>query len=244
MKQKQLSKYAKQQLAIWGIHICPRPDIFDNRNREITVVIDESCGDTVIFEDALTIRTTTENVEKLVDAIAENVNVNFTCAFFNAINSYGHVFRVFMKKSSGVRWWKEAIERVDFVMEMYGIDINAFTALDYQKCCRHLGGKTAFYRFIHDAVCYEFDDYPICFVCQNCRTNRHGERHCTTCFVPVGETSSSTKTLKLSDDYPISSDIIDLVEAMPHNECSSFIPRTNELGTKIVDWLDKMREKV
>ena len=55
MKQKQLSKYAKQQLAIWGIHICPRPDIFDNRNREITVVIDESCGDTVIFEDALTI---------------------------------------------------------------------------------------------------------------------------------------------------------------------------------------------
>ena len=140
--------------------------------------------------------------------------------------------------------WKEAIERIDFVMEMYGIDINAFTALDYQKCCRHLGGKTAFYRFIHDAVCYEFDDYPICFVCQNCRTNRHGERHCTTCFVPVGETSSTTKTLKLSDDYPISSDIIDLVEAMPHNECSSFIPRTNELGTKIVDWLDKMREKV
>ena len=218
MKQKQLSKYAKQQLAIWGIHICPRPDIFDNRNREITVVIDESCGDTVIFEDALTIRTTTENVEKLVDSIAENVNVNFACAFFNAINAYGHVFRVFMKKS--------------------------FTALDYQKCCRHLGGKTAFYRFIHDAVCYEFDDYPICFVCQNCRTNRHGERHCTTCFVPVGETSSTTKTLKLSDDYPISSDIIDLVEAMPHNECSSFIPRTNELGTKIVDWLDKMREKV
>ena len=50
--------------------------------------------------------------------------------------------------------------------------------------------------------------------------------------------------MKLSDDYPISSDIIDLVEAMPHNECSSFIPRTNELGTKIVDWLDKMREKV
>lgn len=240
-----IAEYVLRKLKLWGISIVERPDIFDNRNRNLVVIIDESVGDAVIFEDVLTLRMTVRTLEECVCTLSDAVSDDWLCAFFGAINSYGQTYRVLLKKMSGPKWWKAAVERIEFALEAYRIDIKRLDQFAYAKCELLLGGRNGVYQFIQDCVCFEMDEMPICFVCKNCKTMRNGNRICKRCYVPVSEETAVTSLLRLTTDYPISNRILDLVKTMPLNECSAFEPREDSIAVKTINWfIGKQKEVI
>ena len=226
--------YIRKKLHDWGVQIVNRPDIFDDRNRWVTVVLNEKI-DGVCFKDALTLTMSADTLNDLVYIMSCNICDDFMKDFIYAINMYGKWMKPIMKKQCGSKWWREALERIEYVLKIYEIDIKRFDQLDYNKCVAHFGSKRAFRQVIIDAVCYRFNDMPQCLICKHCKCKRDGSRVCSQVFVPVTE-GRGVKTLRIIADHQISNRVEDIAP-ITKNTCKRF--ETNH--TEIIDWAVRFR---
>lgn len=226
----------------WGIEVVPRPDIFKNRNRQVTIVVDESIPeDTIIFEDGITYRMSTTAIDQCVDTLIEHIDGRFIRCFVDAVNSYALWNRILIKKESGTEWLKNAIERVEFMLDMYNLDIHSFSKLDWFWCIAHFGGERNFTQLISDVIAYRTDElFSKCMICANCRCNRYGKRECKEVLVPVDETGTHVKTLRrLDDDQPISNLLEDILPTFAQREeC----PKFEENETTVIDAIIRFRD--
>ena len=102
MKEKKMNWFTSQKLAAWGISVIPRPDYWDNKNRKMTIVIDESLDDdTMVIEDGITFRMSVWAADEFVATLCENICDKFMETFVSAINSYSKWHIVLIKKASG-----------------------------------------------------------------------------------------------------------------------------------------------
>lgn len=231
-----MKRLTKETLKRWGVQVVERPDIFDNRNRCVTVVIDERNNDRVVFLDALTISTSSETLDEIVCCISGQIYEGFISNFIHAVNAYGKWMKVILKQESGLNWWKNAIDRVDFVLDAYGIQLKHCTKLDYIRMIETFG-MNGFTQLLTDAVCFNISELPKCYFCKHCQTNRKGERRCNRCYVPV-ENGQGVKTLRMISDTPISNQIVDILPTFEsREECSEFERR----NTSFIDWAVRFR---
>lgn len=238
-KERKIDWFTSQKLAAWGISVIPRPDYFDDRNRKMTIVIDESLDDdTMVIEDGITFRMSVWAADEFVTTLSTNICDKFMELFVAAINSYSKWNKVLIKKASGSSFLEQALERIQFVLDIYHVGIKRFTELDYLKCVRHFGGERNFRQIVCDAINYNLaDEMTMCLICKNCRCKRNGERTCRKVFVPVDE-CHGVRTLRVSADYPISNKLKDIIPTFEQREeCGCFEPN----GTAIIDWAVRFR---
>jgi hypothetical protein len=227
--------FTKKALKNWGVEIIDRPDIFDGRNRCVAIIIDERIDD-VVFIDPLTLTMSSDTVDELVVAISAHICDDFMALFIHAINIYGKWMKVVIKQQKGTEWWKQAIERVECILEMYKVNIKRFQKLDYEKCVYHFGSRRAFHQIIIDAIAYNIDDFPKCLICKHCKCKRDGQRVCNKVFTPVEE--DGVKTLRMITDYPISNRIEDIQKTFTYqDECIYFEQNQSDL----IDWMLRFR---
>lgn len=239
MKERKVDWFTSRKLAAWGISVIPRPDYWDDRNRKMTIVIDESLDDdTLVIEDGITFRMSVFAADEFVATLAANVCDQFMELFVASINSYSKWNMVLIKKASGTSFLEQALDRIQFVLDTYHVGIKRFTELDYMKCVRHFGGERNFRQLIRDAVCYNISDQlTMCLICKNCRCKRNGERVCRKVYVPVEE-GSGVRTLRITADYPISNKLTDIIPTFEQREeCGCFEPN----GTALIDWAVRFR---
>lgn len=234
--------YVRNTLAQWGVSVIPRPDYFDNRNRKVTVVIDESIDDdAVIIEDGITFRMSVTATERVVNKLSDEVCTNFMELFITAINAYAKWNMVLIKKASGLSFLTQAIGRIQFVLDIYHVGISRFQNMDYLKCVRHFGGDRNFRQIVFDAVCYRHsltEEMTMCLICKNCRCKKNGERVCKKVFVPVEEGGSKLLRLMDDDERPLSNKLKDIIPTFDQREeCSAFEAN----GTKLIDWAVSFR---
>ncbi len=228
--------YTRRTLNRWGIAVVDRPDVFDHKNRWVTIVIDERITD-VVFIDPLSITCSSDALDELVTTISLNVCDEFMEIFIKAINIYSKWMMVLVKKEHGTVWWKNAIDRVETILDMYGVHIKRFQKLDYEKCATHFGSRRAFNQVIIDAISYGIEDFPKCLICKHCKCKRNGTRICNKVFTPVDD-GCGVKTLRMVTDYPISNRIADISKTFAyHEECECF----EENPHSAIDYLVRMR---
>lgn len=231
-----MKRLTKKMLNNWGVQIVERPDIFDDRNRCVTVVIDERYDDEVVFLDPLTISMSSDMLDDVVLTLADNIYDGFMSTFITAINAYGKWMKVILKEQSGLTWWKAAVGRVEFVLDAYGIHLKHCSKLDYMRMVETFG-YNGFRQLVIDAVCYNIPELARCFFCKNCHTSNKGERKCMRCYTPVEE-GRGVKTLRMQADTPISNRIEDLLPTFEsREECSMFERR----HTAVIDWAVRFR---
>lgn len=238
-KERKINWFTAKKLSMWGISVIPRPDYFDDRNRKMTIVIDESLDDdTMVIEDGITFRMSVWAADEFVATLSENVCDKFMELFVAAINSYSRWNKVLIKKASGSSFLEQALERIQFVLDIYQVGIKRFTELDYWKCVQHFGGERNFRQIVCDAINYNLaDEMTMCLICKNCRCKRNGERTCRKVFVPVDE-GNGVRTLRVSADYPISNKLKDIIPTFKQREeCGCFEPN----GTAVIDWAVRFR---
>ena len=227
--------FTKKALKNWGVEIIDRPDIFDGRNRCVTIIIDERIDD-VVFIDPLTLTMSNDTLDELVTNIATYICDDFMTLFIHGINIYGKWMKIPMKKQKGTVWWKQAIERVECVLDMYQIKIQRLGKLDFDKCVYAFGSRRAFAQVVIDAIAYNLEDFPKCLICKHCRCRRDGTRICNKIYTPVEE--EGVKTLRMVTDYPISNRIEDISKTFKYQEeCSEFEQNQSDL----IDWMLRFR---
>lgn len=239
----QMDWFPKQKLAAWGISVIPRPDYWDNRNRRMTLIIDESIADdTIIVEDGISFRMSVTATENLIEQMVDQICDDFMELFVSAVNAYAKWNMILIKKASGISFLKQAVERIQFVLDIYHVGIKQFQQLDYWKCVRHFGGERNFRQIVFDAVCYNRElieemTPQKCLICKHCKCLRSGERICRKVFVPVEE-GRGVRTLRIVSDVPISNKLADILPTFEQREeCSCF----EQNGTKIIDWAVRFR---
>jgi hypothetical protein len=244
MKFQKPNRHTQELLKRWGVPVILRPDYWDGRNRSITIIVDETVpfGD-VIFEDGITYRMNTDTLDDNVSKLSENVYDDFIIAFVYGVNAYAKWNQVIIRKEDdGLKWLKDAISRIECVFDMYKLDIKHFGALDWKKCCVHFGGEHNLNQIIADAIAYRSEElFSLCMICKNCKCEADGRRYCTRVYVPTDEYAESVITLRrITDDQPLSNDIIDIIPTFKNREqCSCF--EKNE--TRFIDQMIKFRDK-
>ena len=242
-KERKLDWFVRNQLANWGVTVIPRPDYWDNRNRTVTVVIDESLPDEeIIFENPVTIRLNTGTLEDRVETLSANVSNKWMELFITAINFHSRVYIVKLRELTGTQateWIEAAINRINYMIDVYQVGIKRFTDLDFAKCIKHFGGERNFRWLIIDAVGRNPElvaQMTRCLICKNCRCKKNGERKCRRVFVPVEE--NGVRTLRMVTDMPISDRLSDIIPTFEsREECPQFEP--NDTG--FIDWVVRFR---
>ena len=243
MKRKLLPGYIQNILRSWGVGIIERPDIYDGRNRNMVVIIDESVGDNLILENAFTFRMTSHQCEEIVFDLSEKICDKFMRAFVHAVNETVRWQKVLIERVSAVAWLKDAIRRIEFVFETYHISIKRFDEVDYWKCVMHFGGERNFRQLLVDAVSRDkkiSDEFTMCLVCKNCRCKKNGERVCRKIYVEVEDPKDGIRTLRHIDlDIPISNKLKHILPTFEQREeCGCFTPN----NTEAIDWACRFRD--
>lgn len=237
-----LRKSSQEILKRWGINIVHRPDFWDGKNRCVTVVIDESLDDdTILFEDGITYRMSSDAVDRCIDEILYNISDKFIIAIVQAINAYAKWYQVLIRKELGSVWLRKALERVAFLLDMYKVNIKHATMLDWKKCCAHFGSERNFKQLICDAIAYQADElFSMCLICKHCACGRDGKRYCKEVWVPVDEDGTAVKTLRrMNGDQPISNLLEDIIPTFTSRESCDVFERND---TKFIDALTRFRD--
>lgn len=241
MKEMKPDWFSVEMLKKWGVQIIKRPDYYDGRNRCVTVIIDETVpADTVVFENGITFRMSTVALDDVVDNISVALSSDFVKAFVDAVNAYAKWNVVLIRKVPGTKWLKDAIDRIDFMLEMYKVDMKHFSHLDWMRCCAHFGGADAFRQLVTDAIAYKSDElFSLCMICKNCKCE-HGRRTCKKVYVPVDEDGEGIQSLRrMDDDQPISNSISDILPTFQQREqCAHFVKNQ----TKFIDAVTRLRD--
>jgi hypothetical protein len=180
-------------------------------------------------------------VDRCIDEWMYNVSDKFIEAIVQAINAYAKWNRVIIKREPGSVWLRKAIERVAFLLDMFHIDIQKATLLDWKQCCARFGGERNFRQLITDAIGFKGDElFSMCLICKNCACGRDGKRFCREVWVPVDESGTTVKTLRrMTEDQPISNLLEDIIPTFSSRETCPMFEKNN---TTVIDAIIRFRD--